>query len=63
MYLVLIFTPLLASILSGFFGRKIGVSGAQFITCASVVITTLLSIVVFFEVAINNIPVKFELFT
>jgi hypothetical protein len=29
MYLVLIFTPLLASILSGFFGRKIGVSGAQ----------------------------------
>ena len=63
MYLVLIFTPLLASILSGFFGRKIGVSGAQLITCSSVVITTLLSILVFFEVAINNIPVTFELFT
>ena len=63
MYLVLIFTPLLASILSGFFGRKIGVSGAQWITCSSVIITTLLSIVVFFEVAINNIPVSFELFT
>jgi hypothetical protein len=29
MYLALIFTPLLASILSGFFGRKIGTSGAQ----------------------------------
>jgi NADH-ubiquinone oxidoreductase chain 5 len=63
MYLVLIFTPLLASILSGFFGRKLGVSGAQWITCSSVVITTLLSITVFFEVAINNIPVTFELFT
>jgi NADH-ubiquinone oxidoreductase chain 5 len=29
MYLLLIFAPLLGSILSGFFGRKIGVSGAQ----------------------------------
>lgn len=63
MYLVLIFTPLLASILSGFFGRKIGVSGAQWITCSSVVLTTFLSIIIFFEVAINNIPVTFELFT
>jgi NADH-ubiquinone oxidoreductase chain 5 len=63
MYLLLIFAPLLGSILSGFFGRKIGVSGAQFITCSSVILTTLLSIVVFFEVAMNNIPVTFELFT
>jgi NADH-ubiquinone oxidoreductase chain 5 len=29
MYLTLIFLPLLGSILAGFFGRKIGVSGAQ----------------------------------
>jgi hypothetical protein len=29
MYLVLISMPLLASILAGFFGRKIGISGAQ----------------------------------
>jgi NADH-ubiquinone oxidoreductase chain 5 len=29
MYLTLILLPLLASIISGFFGRKIGVSGAQ----------------------------------
>jgi len=63
MYLVLIFTPLLASILSGFFGRKIGISGAQWITCSSVILTTLLSILVFFEVALNNTPVSFELFT
>jgi NADH-ubiquinone oxidoreductase chain 5 len=63
MYLLLIFAPLLGSILSGFFGRKIGVSGAQWITCSSVILTTLLSIIVFFEVAINNIPVTFELFT
>jgi NADH-ubiquinone oxidoreductase chain 5 len=63
MYLVLIFIPLLASILSGFFGRKIGVRGAQLITCSSVILTTMLSILVFIEVAINNIPVTLELFT
>jgi NADH-ubiquinone oxidoreductase chain 5 len=63
MYLVLIFLPLLGSILSGFFGRKIGVSGAQWITCSSVVLTTILAIFVFFEVAMNNIPVTCELFT
>lgn len=63
MYLVLIFAPLLASILSGFFGRKIGISGAHWITCSSVVLTTILSILVFFEVALNNIPVTLELFT
>jgi hypothetical protein len=63
MYLVLIFIPLLASIFSGFFGRKLGVSGAQWITCITVIFTTLISILIFFEVAINNIPVNFELFT
>jgi NADH-ubiquinone oxidoreductase chain 5 len=29
MYLTLIILPLLSSIVAGFFGRKIGVSGAQ----------------------------------
>jgi len=49
MYLVLIFTPLLGSILSGFFGRKIGIRGAQWITCSSVILTTMLSIVIFLK--------------
>jgi len=62
MYLALIFLPLLASISSGFFCRKIGVSGAQWITCSSVVITTILAITVFFEVGLNNIPVTIKLF-
>ena len=44
MYLVLIVLPLLASIVSGFFGRKIGVTGAQLITCTSLLITTVLAI-------------------
>ena len=61
MYLTLIILPLLASIVSGFFGRKIGVSGAQWITCTSVIITTILAIIAFFEVGFNNIPVTIKL--
>lgn len=62
MYLAIIVLPLLGSIVSGFFGRKVGVSGAQLITCSSVIVTTLLAIVAFFEVGLNNIPVSIELF-
>ena len=62
MYLAIITLPLLGSIVSGFFGRKVGVSGAQLITCTSVVVTTLLAIVAFFEVGLNNIPVSINLF-
>lgn len=62
MYLNILILPLLGSIVSGFFGRKIGRKGAQIITCYSVVITTILVILVFFEVGFNNIPVSMELF-
>jgi NADH-ubiquinone oxidoreductase chain 5 len=62
MYLTIIILPLLGSIISGFFGRKIGVKGAQLITCTSIVITTLLAIIVFFEVGFNNIPSTIKLF-
>ncbi|TVY22362.1 putative intron-encoded endonuclease [Lachnellula hyalina] len=57
MYLAIITLPLLGSIVSGFFGRKVGVSGAQLITCTSVIVTTLLAIVAFFEVVSMLIPV------
>jgi NADH-ubiquinone oxidoreductase chain 5 len=57
MYLTLIILPLLGSIISGFFGRKIGVTGAHIITCTSVILTTFLAILAFFEVGFNNIPV------
>ena len=62
MYLAIIILPLLGAIVSGFFGRKVGVSGAQLITSFSIVVTTLLAIVTFFEVGINNIPVSINLF-
>ena len=62
MYLVLIVLPLLGSIVSGFFGRKVGVSGAQLITSSSIFVTTILSLFAFYEVGLNNVPVSIELF-
>lgn len=62
MYLSIIILPLLGSIVSGFFGRKVGVKGAQLITCSCVIITTILSILCFIEVGFNNIPVSINLF-
>ena len=62
MYLAIITLPLLGSIAAGFFGRKIGVSGAQLITSTSIIVTTLLAIITFFEVGLNNIPTSINLF-
>jgi NADH-ubiquinone oxidoreductase chain 5 len=62
MYLAIIIIPLLGSIISGLFGRKIGVQGSHIITCSCVTITTLLTIFTFIEVGINNIPVYLKLF-
>jgi len=62
MYLAIIVLPLLGSIISGFFGRKVGVKGSQLITCGSVIITTILAAIVFFEVGLNNISVSVYLF-
>jgi NADH-ubiquinone oxidoreductase chain 5 len=62
MYLAIVILPLLGSITSGFFGRKIGVTGSQLLTCFSVVITTILCVLSFIEVGINNTPVSIQLF-
>ena len=62
MYIVLIILPLLGSIVSGFFGRKVGVTGSQIITTLSILLTTVLSIITFTEVGLNNIPTTIQLF-
>ena len=62
MYLVIIILPLLGSISSGFFGRKIGVSGSHIIACTSVITTTILAMVAFLEEGLNSIPVSVKLF-
>lgn len=61
MYLVIILLPLLGSIISGLFGRKVGIKGGQLITSSFVIITTILAILAFFEVGYNNIPIEINL--
>ena len=54
MYLAVIVLPLLASVASGFFGRKIGVSGAQLVTNICVIVATIFSIIMFIEVTFHE---------
>ena len=62
MYLALIVLPILGSIVSGLFGRKIGVSGSHIISCTCIITTTILAILAFIEVGLNNIPVRIHIF-
>ncbi|MDP6709396.1 MAG: proton-conducting transporter membrane subunit, partial [Alphaproteobacteria bacterium] len=63
MYHLIVFLPLLASILAGFGGRWIGDRGAQWVTCVAVSASAILSLFAFSSVAIGGSPVKVELFT
>lgn len=61
MYLTILLLPLLGSILSGLFGRKIGVTGSHFITIFCLILTSVLASVAFYEVAICANPVSIYL--
>jgi hypothetical protein len=61
MYLSILILPLLGSIVSGFMGRKIGVTGSHFITCTCLIVASLLATVAFFEVGICGSPVSVNL--
>jgi len=62
MYLTLLFLPLFVSLITGLFGAKIGRSGTHILACSSIFITTFLSLVIFYEVALNSNPVEIILF-
>ena len=61
MYLSILILPLLGSIVSGFMGRKIGVTGAHLITCTCLILSSLLASVAFYEVGICGSPVSINL--
>ena len=61
MYLSILALPLLGAATSGLLGRKLGVTGAQLITCACMITAALLSIVAFYEVALCGSPVSIHL--
>lgn len=53
MELLAVFSPFFAFIIVGLLGKKIGDKGAQFITCAAVVLAAFSSIILFFDVVLN----------
>src|ERR1700751_225877 len=61
MYLSILILPLLGSIISGFMGRKIGVTGAHIITCGCLFLSAILATIAFYEVGICGSPVSIKL--
>jgi NADH-ubiquinone oxidoreductase chain 5 len=55
MYLTILILPLLGSFVSGFLGRKIGVTGSHIITCTCLILSSILA-------TIASSPVKIYLF-
>src|SRR5690349_13478922 len=58
-----IFLPLLAAFIAGFFGRLIGDRGSQIVTCGAVLVSALLSIWLFIDVALHGHARTIELMT
>jgi NADH:ubiquinone oxidoreductase subunit 2 (subunit N) len=62
MYIIIICLPFLAAIVSGLLGRKIGVKGVYLFNITCILLTTILSMLAFYEVIICNSSVSVELF-
>ncbi len=54
MELLAVFPPLLAFVIAGLFGKKIGDRGAQFITVSGMIVAALASITLFFEIVLGG---------
>jgi hypothetical protein len=59
----LIFLPFLGSVASGLFGRYLGPKGSSILTVFLLITTFLMSVVMFYEVALNGSPVYIKLMT
>jgi NADH-quinone oxidoreductase subunit L len=58
-----VFLPLAAAFVAGLFGRWTGDRGAQLVTCGALCLSALLSIVIFYQVAIQGHGLIRDLFT
>ena len=63
MEVVAVFLPLIGAILAGLFARQLGDRGAQIATIAPMGLSALLSVIVFFDVAVAGNARTVELFT
>jgi len=61
MYLSILVLPLLGSFVSGFLGRKIGITGAHIITCTCLILASILASIAFYEVGLCGSPVSINL--
>jgi NADH-ubiquinone oxidoreductase chain 5 len=61
MYLSILILPLLGSIVSGFLGRKIGVTGSHIITCSCLLISSGLATLAVYEVGICGSTVSINI--
>ena len=59
----IVLLPLAGAIIAGFFGRALGDRGSQIVTCGLLLVSALLSIIVFKDVAIDGNARVTELFT
>jgi NADH-ubiquinone oxidoreductase chain 5 len=62
MYLLVVFLPLLGSIIAGLFGRFIGKQGSIIITTLSVFLSALISFFIFYEVLLCHSICTIKLF-
>lgn len=63
MYLSILILPLLGAILSGFMGRKIGITGSHIITSVCLTITTGLAFIAFYEIGLSHSSVSIKIFS
>ena len=63
MELLAVFAPFFAFLIAGLFGKQIGDKGAQFITCAAVILAAFASISLFFSVILTENMVNGEITT
>lgn len=62
MFLPMLMLPLITSLAVGLFGRKIGVTGTNFIVIITLLISVLLSFTISYEVIFTNSPLSIEPF-
>ncbi len=60
MYHAIVFLPLLAFLIVGSLGRVLGDKPSQWITCGAVIISALLSLLAFWQVALGGQPIRVE---
>ena len=63
MYLIIVFLPLIGSIIAGLFGRKIGPKGASIVTVVCLMFTFCCAFFAFYEVALIGCPTYIKLVT